>query len=158
MSHEKLLVPLDGSAFAESALPVAIGMARCLVATIELVTVFEDQPFLSSPEPTALKYKTWLAEYLYDVVGRIARVSDAAVSFVLIDGQPSKRFAAYAKRSCADLMVMSSQCRGALSRAWLGSVADHVLAVLLIHSSEEPNSARDDVAVSRSATGAGSNG
>ncbi len=58
MSRDKILVPLDGSAFAESALPAAIGMARSLDATIELVTVFEEQPFLSSPEPTAQKYKT----------------------------------------------------------------------------------------------------
>ena len=82
---------------------------------------------LSSAELTAQEYKTWVAQYLDDVVDRIARVSDAAVSFVVIDGQPSKCLVEYAMRSRADLMVMSTHGRGALIRAWLGSVADHVL-------------------------------
>ena len=141
MSHDKILVPLDGSAFAESSLPAAIGMAQSLGATIELVTVFEDQPFLSGTDLTAQKYKTWLAQYLHEVVARVARISDVAVSFVIIDGQPSKRLVEHAKRSHADLMVMSTHGRGALSRAWLGSVADHVLKgvaipILLVRADE----------------------
>ena len=54
----RLLVPLDGSAFAESALPAALGMARALGASVELVSVIyeldlitvEDKP-VPSPVP-----------------------------------------------------------------------------------------------------------
>ena len=43
--YEKILVPLDGSTFAESALPLALTLSRKTGAAVHLVTVQQEQLF-----------------------------------------------------------------------------------------------------------------
>ena len=127
MSNIKIMVPVDGSRFAEAAVPAALSLAADLDAEIELVSVFEDESILAGSELTAQRFKECLTSYLADLVKRMGNVSKVAVSFRVIDGMPTDRLVEYAARSHADLVVMSTHGRGAISRTWLGSVADRVV-------------------------------
>ena len=142
MPNNKILIPLDGSTFAESALPAAIGLAENLNAACEIISVFEEQSIAVNSDFTAQRFKEWLTRYLDDLVLRIGEISNVVCTPVVLDGSPAARLVDYAKQTPADLMVMATHGRGALSRAWLGSVADHVLRnveipVLLVRADED---------------------
>ena len=123
-----ILVPLDGSHFSEMALPVAVDLARKAHASVRLVMVHE--PILAmvpawsekeEPEERAheLEYLTGLAAGV-DLHG-------TAPTYEVIVGDARTALLETAEQSLADLIVMATHGRGAFSRFWLGSVADHVM-------------------------------
>lgn len=119
----KILVPLDGSRFAEAALPLALTLCRRAEAPLHLVTVREPLPSFAQDgreeEATA-----WAEEYLEDVVARIGDAAGGPVHTSLKAGTVVEELRAEAREEEADLVVMATHGRGVLSRAWLGSVAD----------------------------------
>jgi nucleotide-binding universal stress UspA family protein len=141
MANTTILVPLDGSQFAEASVPAAMAMARRLGADIELVSVFEDASVLAEARDTGQEFKAWLHESLEELATRIRDVSEIPVATTIVDGLPSERLVEYAKRSSVEMIVMATHGRGPVSRAWLGSVADYVLRhvdvpVLLVRAEE----------------------
>lgn len=132
----RLLVPLDGSAFAESALPAALGLARALGASVELVSVIyeldlitvEDRP-VPSPVPgeSAEGLQREVQEYHDMLIDRIGQVSGVPVSSTILQGPVAQKLEERARETQPDLVVMSTHGRGVLSRAWLGSVADRLV-------------------------------
>ncbi len=58
MSNIKIMVPVDGSRFAEAAVPAALSLAADLDAEIQLVSVFEDESFLAGSELTCCFVQT----------------------------------------------------------------------------------------------------
>ncbi len=126
-----ILVPLDGSLFAERALPVALDLSARHHAKIVLVAVHE------SALPTAVGHgivleprfdsemRHGLARYL-DVTAAAIRADDATidVDVKLLDGAPVPTIDAYAVRHGAELIVMTSHGRGGPARWMMGSVAD----------------------------------
>ena len=50
----RIMVPLDGSTFAEAALPIAFGLARRDGATVHLVKVHEPPTPVAGPEGVAI--------------------------------------------------------------------------------------------------------
>ncbi|MDH5805455.1 MAG: universal stress protein [Gemmatimonadota bacterium] len=142
MKATTILVPLDGSPFAETAIPAAIGAANRLHAAIDFVSVFDDASIMAGTELTAQNFKDWLSGYLKEVVTRTKGLVEGDVTFTIVDGTPVERLVEYAKRSQVELIVMSTHGRGIISRAWLGSVADrlvrHVdIPVMLVRTSED---------------------
>lgn len=142
MSHAVVLVPLDGSAFAECALVAAMGMAQKLDAEMELISVFDDASILAGTDVTAQKFKEWLQDYLDDLAQRVTDQSEVKARCTIIDGAPADRLVEYAQRKQVDLIAMSTHGRGPLSRAWMGSVADRVVRhvdvpVMLIRATDE---------------------
>lgn len=141
MATTTILVPLDGSQFAEACVPAAITMARRLGADIEIISVFEDASVLAEARDTELEFKAWLHGSLEELATRIRDVSGIQVTTTIIDGLPAERLVEYAKRSSVEMIVMATHGRGPVSRAWLGSVADYVLRhvdvpVLLVRAEE----------------------
>jgi nucleotide-binding universal stress UspA family protein len=63
-----------------------------------------------------------LAEAVASVVGPRLTIETAVV-----EGRPSAEVLAFAEREGVDLIVMGTHGRGALGKALLGSVADHVI-------------------------------
>ncbi len=134
--YRAILIPLDGSAVSEQALPAAVALARDSGARLHLVQVVgytEDKD----------------RAYLQGISERASEELGESVDFQIVeeDAQdpllpPSNAEIASALRTYAEdqgieLIVMSTHGRGALRRAWLGSVADTVirgsrLPVLLI--------------------------
>ena len=132
-----VLVPLDGSAFAEQALPWATLVARAARARLRLALVH--QP----PEPppadrrsrqlytrVELSLRKSQREYLRGVAARIKSGGALQVATAMLEAPPGPAIAAYVRDVGVDLVVMTTHGRGGLERAWLGSVADHLVRAL----------------------------
>lgn len=151
-----ILVPLDGSAFAEQALPTARRVAEREHAAIELVHAYEVlPPYLTQGAPPLdrrldAELRADRATYLRDVTERLRLSTTAPVSSTVLDGPADRALAKYIETSGADLVVMVTHGRGGLSRLWLGSVANDLVRtslapVLLIR----PEEATENVLVPR---------
>ena len=85
--YRKILVPLDGSAFAEAALPLALEVSRRTGADVHLVTVLE--PVTSfAYEGWESAAHDWSREYLEDVVARIGDQAGGETTSAVLDGDP----------------------------------------------------------------------
>ena len=134
-----ILLPLDGSAFAEQALPWATALARKARARLRLVLVHQPpQPPPADVRSKRLYTKIELAlrksqrEYLRAIAGRIKAEGPLQVAMATLDGAPAPAICAYAREVGVDLVVMTTHGLGGLERAWLGSVADHLVRALEI--------------------------
>lgn len=131
--YRSILVPLDGSEFAEGALPTALSLARRHNATLHLVRVYV--PVAGVYGEHAVPYDAVLdrqlmkraRDYLDDVVTRLAAVAGIVSSSVLLEGSVANTISRHAAAVGADLLVMTTQGRGPLARFWLGSVADELV-------------------------------
>jgi nucleotide-binding universal stress UspA family protein len=119
--YRALLVPLDGSAFAESALALAIGLAERSKAALHLVHVAS-----ASLEVVAMR------EYLDGVRDRFAHRISGGITTEILSGTTDEVIAAYVDTHGVDLVVMATHGRGGVSRAWLGSVAEALLGTLRV--------------------------
>lgn len=145
MTIRNVLVSLDGSRFAETALPVAARLARAAGARLRVAMVHEpamalvpaaDIPVTVGPDEVAMKAEE--KSYLAGVTLDLGQVGGGPVEFTLLEGLAGPTLVAELERSAPDLFVMATHGRGPLSRFWLGSVADHVIRhtavpVLLLH-------------------------
>jgi nucleotide-binding universal stress UspA family protein len=147
---ESILVPLDGSIFAEHAMPAAIDLARRNGATLHLVRVHQP-PILPSPDAPVIVDAAWTEALRTEEQAYIERIAEQEIAptglqFVqrLVDGFPADALSDYARAEGIDLIVMTTHGRGGFSRFWLGSVADALVRqsrtpVLLIRPrAEEP--------------------
>lgn len=144
-----IMVPLDGSTFAEHALPIAIGLARECDGRLVLVQAHEPPPVPSSPDILIPYDGEWDASmrqdersYLDSIANRVSERSGVTVRTELLDGVPALALATCAREMGVDLIVMTTHGRGGLSRMWLGSVADGVVRrsgvpVLLLRPTDE---------------------
>lgn len=128
-----VLVPLDGSKFAEWALPHALGVAEKLGAGIELVAVAEE-PVLPFDEgesgslPLSLhEIDEALRRYLTGIAARLGEATTLPVRHTVLAGRVADSIEEHAGRIGAEAVVMATHGRGPAARAWLGSVADHVM-------------------------------
>lgn len=121
--YRQILVPLDGSAFAESALPLALEISRRTGADVHLTTVLEPVTSFAYEgwEGAAVE---WSHQYLAEVVERIGDQCGGELSSAVLSGHTVEMLQEEARAREVDLVVMASHGRGALSRLWLGSVAD----------------------------------
>jgi len=140
-----VLVPLDGSTFAETALDFAVPLAFSARARIYLVMAKHPVTMLAGMGETAgflpdsdRESDRESGEYLAGTVAKWGEVGDWPLQFRLADGSAGEAICGEAGRVGADLIVMATHGRGALGRLWLGSVADYVVRhatrpVLLVH-------------------------
>jgi nucleotide-binding universal stress UspA family protein len=135
----RIVVPLDGSALAEHALPMAERLAQACDAKLRLVFVHQPVPISALPPDiagTAAGYDRYARameeNYLRDTATRIRDTIGLAVSTMLLDGPVARTLAAEVTEFAADLVVMTTHGRGAVSRFWMGSVADELVRTLPI--------------------------
>ncbi len=149
--YRSVFVPLDGSAFAEQALPLAVGIASQAGALLRIAMVHHPVPALATalevPEIEAqLDQESRVREqgYLNGVVERLRHEANIPVSAALLDGPVADALETEIEGSGTDLVVMTTHGRGPLSRFWLGSVADqlvrrlHVSVLLVRPVGEKP--------------------
>ncbi|MBL8959397.1 MAG: universal stress protein [Gemmatimonadetes bacterium] len=132
-----ILVPVDGSPLAESALAVACAIARQHHrARVEAVSVFAS-PLDPPRGPTA---PGWSAQRVTEDLAANARAYTAhlaerlaslggglTTSATALDGRPAETLVERARTAPHDLIVMTTHGHSGLSRFWLGSVADRVV-------------------------------
>jgi nucleotide-binding universal stress UspA family protein len=134
-----ILVPLDGSKFGESSLPLAMAIGRALGARLHLTQVhvpYEPEALLGSTpfqfEGVDMEeYDAHRLEqdeaYITELGGRIGG-DGVAVEYSVFRGQRvADGLSGFADELGADLIVMSSQGQTGASRVWLGSVADELV-------------------------------
>jgi nucleotide-binding universal stress UspA family protein len=121
---KKILVPVDGSAFAESALPTALELSRRTDAVIWLAMVNQPAGLIGGWEEA---FQSTHIAYMESLEGKVAEVAARPASTALLDGDVADALCQEALRSDSDLIVMSTHGRGGLTRVWLGSVADAVV-------------------------------
>ncbi len=130
-----ILVPLDGSRFAEFALPAALGIAERSGGRIRLLSAVTEVPPVPFVEGEDGAVKGWFAEarsrtaqYLEDVGERLqeAGLSAEPETKVLV-GPAVRMLAKEIETTHPDLVVMTTHGRGRLERAWVGSVTDGLL-------------------------------
>ena len=129
--YSSILVPLDGSAFGERALPVALALARRSGARIELVHAHERYVYASgAPMFDARLDEEFSAEMrksLESLAERLRRKTGLTLTTTFLEGRVTRTLREYIAESGAHLVVMTTHGHGGLSRAWLGSVADQVV-------------------------------
>jgi len=121
--YRQVLVPLDGSAFAEATLPLALEISRRTGAGVHLATVLEPVTSFAYEgwEGAAVE---WSEQYLQDVLDRIEGQAGGDISHAVLNGHTIEMLQSEADAKSVDVVVMASHGRGPLSRMWLGSIAD----------------------------------
>jgi nucleotide-binding universal stress UspA family protein len=128
--YRRILVPLDGSPEAESALPHALVIATGLGASVTLLHAAEapNRTILSTLEAIRVLEDEQRAasQYLRDVAQLWAARASAVLLAVQVSGPVARAIVDYAWRVDADVIVMASRRRGAVTRLLEGSVAEAV--------------------------------
>ncbi|MCL4544756.1 MAG: universal stress protein [Chloroflexi bacterium] len=127
----RILLPLDGSAVAEEAIPHARALASELGATMILLGVIDPgtAPASGNPEsevPFLDELHQQTRAYLDRVVTNLAKDGIAAEIQVRV-GVPDEAIAEVARVQNVELVVMATHGRGGAVRLLLGSVALHTL-------------------------------
>lgn len=132
---KRILVPLDGSEFAEGAVRAAEALAKRRGAEVHLASIVSEVP----PAPLAAEAGELIAQWLDDEEKRVreyltkieaeilARSPALRVEIHVQVGPVSRSLESMADELSVDLVVMTTHGRGAFQRAWLGSIADRLL-------------------------------
>lgn len=110
--YDQILIPLDGSPFAEEIIPYALGLARSADATIALFRAVQHEGELAEAE-----------DYVSDLAGRLGAEGEVAS----IRTDPASAIVAEMERRPGTLVALTTHGRGGLLETILGSVALNVL-------------------------------
>jgi nucleotide-binding universal stress UspA family protein len=140
-----IVVPLDGSRFAEAALPAATHLARRGRGRVHLIMAHQPAGAPVRVGEMAISFNELDSElkrreqsYVEDAAVRACEVGWGPIEFRLREGPAGPTVCDEVGRMEADLVVMATHGRGAIGRFWFGSVAEYVvghvsLPVLLVH-------------------------
>lgn len=127
----RIIVPLDGSPFAEQALEIACGLAKPLNLPIHLIRVTDPYPLhlgsyidYTGYAETDKLIAEEASSYLEAVVERLKNQGQT-VSFEVLRGVAADQVTAAAGKD--DLIVMTSHGRSGVVRWFMGSVAEDVM-------------------------------
>ncbi|NPA90228.1 MAG: universal stress protein [Chloroflexi bacterium] len=135
VSYKKLLVPLDGSGFAEMALPHAIDISHRMGASVVLVRVLPPVSLLLPLDATTIidlealksKAREEAEMYIRSRAGELRQMNVPAKGLV-VEGIPvAEQILNVATAEGVDLIVMTTHGRSGLGRWVYGSVARQVL-------------------------------
>jgi nucleotide-binding universal stress UspA family protein len=127
-----VMVPLDGSELAESALPFALSLAERSGGEVHLVQVAATLRPLAPSDGTGADGTPSLAEarqrstrYLEGVRSRVREAgSPVGVRTHVLSGRPVEALFGWILKEGVDQVVMTTHGRGRFQRIWLGSVAE----------------------------------
>jgi len=137
--YERILVPLDGSAVGETALPAVQELAMKLATKVELILlqvvtslthyVIAGEASTSVPytEKEIAQIKQKATEYLQKTADALRAKGILAQTMVTTAGAAAEEILRVADEVKADLIAMASHGRHGLSRWAFGSVTDKVL-------------------------------
>jgi nucleotide-binding universal stress UspA family protein len=137
--YRKILVPLDGSKFAESALEHAREIARASsVEKLILLRILEPlivdvKDFIGAEcvREAEEKRETNARKYLKDTAAKLKKDNISVETKLVVDGEPAEKILEIATEEKVDLITMSTHGRSGFQQWVFGSVAHRVL----VHSS-----------------------
>ena len=143
--YKRILLPLDGSAIAEQALPHAIALTERFQAELIILRTFEPLAeklgMMSDIVRRAEDVTRAIAEKYIENISASVHERGVRVKSIIIEGRPHSEIVRFAETEQVDLIVISTHGQSGLTRWLLGSVADRVargvsVPVLLVRSQE----------------------
>lgn len=144
--YDTILIPTDGSEFAERAAERGFRLASEHGAAVHVVCAADTGPFSDVRLPgddasaeDAINQRA--AEYVESTV-ELAAPYDLEVTTAVLEGPAKSEIVDYAAESGADLIAMGTHGRGGVERLMVGSVTEHVVRtsdvdVLVVHPDED---------------------
>lgn len=124
-SYRSILIPLDGSEFAEQALPLAIAVTARTGATLHLVRV--EEPIYSEAPPGN---GSDVGDYPAALAERIATEAGIPTTTARLPGRTVDILAGYAERNGIELVVIATHGLSGWDRLWRGSITDSLIKEL----------------------------
>lgn len=128
---KRILVPLEGSALAECALPHAKAIAQAVGAQLLLLHVVEQEDGDRAPQVDPLDWYLQKAE-AQSYISQIShewQQSDLSVSHALVEGPAAARVVEYAHDNDVDLIVLSNQSQSGVAQKVIWQVGKSVMLV-----------------------------
>ena len=129
-SYRSIVVPLDGSETAETAIPFAIAIAQRNRAHVALVHV-HDRELGTNAAMVDSRWTDERAKEMGDAIRalaeRLVRETGLGVTAVTLRGAAAPALVQHAADHATDLIVMTTHGRSGFSHAWFGSVAESVI-------------------------------
>jgi nucleotide-binding universal stress UspA family protein len=152
----QVIVPLDGSALAEQALPVAVGFAKRFARPLLLVRVIATRSAAAIWPETFGPEVNFQREAEQDAQAYLARMRkrleadqpDLSVQSMVMLGRPEHELERCAETHDGSLVVMCTHGRSGIQRALLGSVATQLARESTLPLLIVPPQAYDGAAVS----------
>lgn len=138
MSEYKVLLPLDGSRYAEHALAFLPSMRHLGEINLELLGVVDEGEFPTElPSEHEERERNLLTSYVHEVASDVQRHLGITVTAEVLRGRPADVIVERARRSETDAIMISTHGRTGATRWRRGSVADKVVrtahnAVLMV--------------------------
>jgi len=137
--YKKILVPLDGSELAETALEHVVAIAKgrpidkvILIRVLEsLIIDVKDYIGAERVREAEEKIEGNAKKYLDKTASKLKKDGIPVETRIVVNGQPAARILEVAKEEDVDLIIMSTHGRSGVPRWLFGSVAHRVL----VHSS-----------------------
>jgi nucleotide-binding universal stress UspA family protein len=125
----RVVVPLDGSEFAQGALPMALALARRGGAILELVHAVDPLPGDMSTFDARFESdeRDRLHTALVALAAKLSAETGTEVAARIIEGDVVVSLLRYIHETRASLVVMTTHGRSGLGRTWPGSVTDGLL-------------------------------
>jgi nucleotide-binding universal stress UspA family protein len=128
----KILVPTDASKAAQKAAEYAIYLAKSLGATVIVLSIVDERALASSAETAVpvVELESDLrktAERYVEEITKLCHENGVQSKGLVTEGHPVEEIVKEASDSQADLIVMGSHGRSALTATILGSVAYGVI-------------------------------
>jgi nucleotide-binding universal stress UspA family protein len=155
---QNILVPLDGSPRAETALPLALSIARASGAQLRAVLVHVPHSYSDYEYPGAEDLerdaKSRERAYLDTLAARLGAMPKGSVSLAHLEGIPEETLIEEVAERDIDLVVMNVHGWGYLSRAMTGSVSDYLMRhlsvpMLVMHAAQLTGEITQEVALRR---------
>jgi nucleotide-binding universal stress UspA family protein len=133
---QRILVAVDESPSAQRALNLAVALGRTfgselvLSHAVDRASTISIATTLSGAEPALqdiLDEQQSTAEELLQRAAGVARSAGVHAGAVVLDGRPADALLAYVRHNAVDAIVMGTQGKRGLERAFLGSTAETVL-------------------------------
>jgi nucleotide-binding universal stress UspA family protein len=158
----RILVPLDGSALAERAIPHAEQFARIFGSTIILLQVLDPTSYHENPNPVdplswqirkaeadmymngmAARLRANLRDEIFAPADRIEETRKIDVEYAIREGKTAENIVNFAHSENIDLLVICTHGSGGLSRWNISSVTQKVinliyLPVLIVRAYHQP--------------------
>lgn len=123
---EKILVPTDGSEYADRAVEVALGLARELGTRVVALHVLDEKLILP------LEVLEEEGRHILEEVRRRGEEIEVPVDEIILFGNPRQDMAKITTKSGADLMIIGTHGRTGVEKLLLGSVAENALKTVKV--------------------------
>lgn len=123
----QIVAAVDGSPAAESVLPDVAAIARLFGATVDLVLVADPLTFASEYGVVSIPQPYGNPEPYLAGLSRKLETEGVLARPVLLEGHAVPELVAYAEKTQAGLLCLTTQGRTGLARLWLGSTAEALL-------------------------------